>query len=213
VNKPFSPKFSWQAGLGYNVYNNRSVLEDQFLLDMDNVTPMPNGEMMYQSDYNLVNPIGEYSMMLEFRVNDQMHENDTVNEIATIEQTFQSVMLDLGIHYDALTLGDFKVSLGTGLGIGYRAGLKNAFNVSTYHNDLLQKNEMETSDYLNMVNRWHLQWLGNVNLTYYPTRRLGIVLASQYNAGLTSIRDGGTANGPLTFLHAISLSAGATHTF
>jgi hypothetical protein len=213
VNKPFSPKFSWQAGLGYHVYNNKSVLEDEFLLDMDNVTPMPNGELMYQSDYNLVNPIGEYSMLLEFRVSDQMHENDTVVEYTTIEQTFQSVMLDLGVQYDVLTLGDFKISLGTGLGLGYRAGLKNAFNVSTYHNDILQKNEMETPDYLNMVNRWHLQWLGNVNFTYYPTRRLGIILATQYNTGLTSIRDGGSANGPLTFLHAFSLSAGVTHSF
>ena len=213
VNKPFSPKFSWQAGLGYNVYNNKSVLEDQFLLDMNNVTPMPDGELMYQSDYNLVNPIGEYNMLLEFRVSGEMHENDTVVEYTTIEQTFQSAMLDLGIHYDVLTLGNFKVSLGTGLGLGYRTGLKNAFNVSTYHNNILQKSEMETPDYLNMVNKWHLQWLGNVNLTYYPTRRLGIVLASQYNAGLTSIRNGGSANGPLTFLHAIHLSAGVTQTF
>jgi hypothetical protein len=151
--------------------------------------------------------------MLDFRMSGNMQENDTIVEYTTIEQTFQSVMLDLGIHYDLVTLGDFKVSLGTGLGLGYRSGLKNVFNYSTYHDDILQKTEMETTDYLLNVNRWHLQWLGKVNLAYYPTKRLGIILATQYNAGLTSIRNGGTANGPLTFLNAFSLSAGVSHSF
>jgi hypothetical protein len=213
VNKPFSPKFSWQAGLGYNVYNSKSILEDQFLLDLDNVTPMPDGQYIYQTDYNLVNPIGEYSMMLDFRMSGNMQENDTIVEYTTIEQTFQSVMLDLGIHYDLVTLGDFKVTLGTGLGLGYRSGLKNVFNVFTYYNDILQKKEMETSDYMYNVNRWHLQLLGNVNLAYYPTKRLGIILSTQYNGGLTSIRGGGSDNGPLTFIHAFSLSAGISHGF
>jgi hypothetical protein len=213
VNKPFSPRFSVQAGLGYNVYRNKSILEDQFLFDSGSVTMMPNGESMYQKDYEVLNPIGEYKMLLEFRASDQMHQNDTIVEYTNIEQTIHSVMLDLGIHYDLLTLNHVKISLGTGFGLGYIAGLKNEFIVSTYYNGALQKNQMETPDQLNNVKRWYGQWLGKLNIGYYPTERLGIILSAQYNAGLTSIREGGSANGPLTFLHSFGLSAGVSNSF
>ena len=213
VNKPFSPKFSIQAGLGYDVYRNKSILEDQFLFDSGSVTMMPNGESMYQTDYNVINPIGEYEMQLEFRASDQMHQNDTIVEYTNIEQVIHSLMLDLGIHYDLLTLNHVKISLGTGFGLGYMAGLKNEFNVSTYYNSILQESQMETPDQLNNVKRWYGQWLGNLNIGYYPSDRLGIILRAQYNAGLTSIRDGGSANGPLTFLHSFGLSAGVSNSF
>ena len=147
VNKPVSPKFSMQAGLGYDVYRNKSILEDQFLFDAGSVTMMPNGESMYQTDYNVINPIGEYEMQLEFRAIDQMHHNDTIIEYTNIEQVMLSVMLDLGIHYDVLTLNHVKISLGTGFGLGYMAGLKNEFNVSTYYNGILQESQMETPDH------------------------------------------------------------------
>lgn len=213
VNKPFSPKFSVEAGLGYNVYRNKSILEDQFLFDSGSVTMMPNGEAMYQTEYNVMNPIGEYEMLLEFRAIDQMQQNDTIVEYTNIEQVIHSVMLDLGVHYDLLTLNHVKISLGTGFGLGYIAGLKNEFNVSTYYNGIFQESQMETPDHLNMVNSWYGQWLGNLNIGYYPSDRLGIILRAQYNAGLTSIRHGGNANGPLTFLHSFGLSAGVTNTF
>jgi len=213
VNKPFSPRFSVQAGLGYDVYRNKSILEDQFLYDSGNVTMMPNGESMYQTDYNVINPIGEYEMQLEFRAIDQMHQNDTIVEYTSIKQVIHSVMLDLGLHYDLWTFNHVKISLGTGFGLGYMAGLKNEFNISTYYNGILQENQMETPDHLNNVKRWYGQWLGNLNIGYYPTDRLGIILRAQYNAGLTSIRDGGSANGPLTFLHSFGLSAGVSNNF
>ncbi len=152
-------------------------------------------------------------MQLEFRAIDQMHHNDTIIEYTNIEQVMHSVMLDLGIHYDVLTLNHVKISLGTGFGLGYMAGLKNEFNVSTYYNGILQESQMETPDHLNKVKRWYGQWLGNLNIGYYPTDRLGIILSAQYNAGLTSIRDGGSANGPLTFLHSFGLSAGVSNSF
>jgi len=213
VNKPFSPRFSVQAGLGYDVYRNKSILEDQFLYDSGNVTMMPNGESMYQTDYNVINPIGEYEMQLEFRAIDQMHQNDTIVEYTSIKQVIHSVMLDLGLHYDLWTFNHVKISLGTGFGLGYMAGLKNEFNISTYYNGILQENQMETPDHLNNVKRWYGQWLGNLNIGYYPTDRLGIILRAQYNAGLTSIRDGGSADGPLTFLHSFGLSAGVSNNF
>jgi hypothetical protein len=213
VNKPVSRRFSIQTGLGYHVYKNKSIMEDQFLLDSNSVILMPDGQSMYQTDYNLMNPIGDYDMLLEFRVSEQMHQNDTIIEYSQNEQTIQSVMLDLGVHYDLLTLPKVKISLGTGFGLGYMAGLKNEFNVSTYYNGILQKNQMETPDQLNNVKRWYGQWLGNLNVGYYPTERLGMILSAQYNTGLTSIRDGGSTNGPLTFLHSFSLSAGISTSF
>lgn len=213
VNKPLSQKFSVQTGLGYHVYRNKSILEDQFLFDSGNVTLMPNGQSMYQTDYDVMNPIGEYEMQLEFRAIDQMHQNDTIVEYTKIEQVMHSIMLDLGLHYNLLTLNHFKISLGTGFGLGYMAGLKNEFSVSTYYNGILQDNQMETPEHLNMVKKWYGQWLGNLNIGYYPSDRLGIVLSAQYNAGLTSIRDGGSANGPLTFLHSFGLSAGVSNSF
>ena len=213
VNKPFSPRFSVQTGLGYHFYRNKSILEDQFLFNPGNVTLLPDGQSMYQADYDVMNPIGEYEMLLEFRAIDQMHQNDTIVEYTNIEQVMHSVMLDLGIHYNLLTLNHVKISLGTGFGLGYMAGLKNEFNVSTYYNGILQESQMETPDELNMVKRWYGQWLGNLNIGYYPTDRLGIILCAQYNTGLTSIRDGGNANGPLTFLHSFGLSAGVSNSF
>lgn len=213
VNKPFSPKFSVQAGLGYHIYRNKSILEDQFLYDSGSVTLMPDGQSMYQTDYNVMNPIGEYKMLLEFRASEQMQQNDTIVEHTSIKQVIQSAMLDLGIHYDLLTLNQVKISLGTGFGLGYMAGLKNEFNVSTYYNGILQESQMETPDHLNNVKRWYGQWLGKVNIGYYPTDRLGIILSGQYNVGLTSIREGGSANGPLTFLHSFGLSAGVSNSF
>ena len=152
-------------------------------------------------------------MLLEFRVSDPMQQNDTIVEYSENKQTIQSVMLDLGVRYDLLSLPHVKVSLGTGFGLGYIAGLKNEFNVSTYYNGILQKSQMETPGELNNVNRWYGQWLGNLSVGYYPTERLGFILNGQYNAGLTSIRDGGSANGPLTFLHSFSLSAGISNSF
>src|SRR5678816_468218 len=116
---------------------------------------MPNGQSMYQEDYDVMNPIGGYNMLLEFRVSEQMHQDDTIVEYSENEQTIHSVMLDLGVRYDLLTLPHVKVSLGTGFGLGYIAGLKNAFNVSTYYNGILQKSQMETPDELNDVNRWY----------------------------------------------------------
>ncbi len=213
VNKPFSKRFSVQGGLGYNIYRNKSIAEDQFLFDSGNVTLMPDGQSMYQTDYDVINPIGEYEMQLEFRAIDQMHQNDTIVEYTNIEQVMHSVMLDLGLHYNLLTLNHIKISLGTGFGLGYMAGLKNEFSVSTYYNGILQDNQMETPDHLNKVKRWYGQWLGNLNIGYYPTDRLGVILCAQYNAGLTSIRDGGSANGPLTFLHSFGLSAGVSNSF
>jgi hypothetical protein len=58
VNKPISQRFSIQTGLGYNVYKNKSIMEDQFLLDSNSIVHMPNGQSMYQEDYDVMNPIG-----------------------------------------------------------------------------------------------------------------------------------------------------------
>ena len=213
INKPVSSKFSLQTGLGYHVYQNRSILEDQFLYDSDNATQMPNGETMYQTDMNIINPLGDYNTLLEFRVSGQMAENDVMVQYTTIKQTLQCVVLDLGIHYNIFTKKGFSVSLGTGLGLGYRSGIKNDFNVSTYHNDILQKTQTETPDYLNNLQHWYGQAIGNATFEYHPSNGIGYILVAQYNAGLTSLRNDGTSSSPLTYLHAFGLSAGVTHGF
>lgn len=213
VNKSISSKFSWQTGINYQVYHNRSILESQFLFDSDLVFQAPNGDSMYQTHHDLINPLGDYIAPLEFRVTDQMEEEDVLEEYTTIEQTLQCVMMDLQIRGTILTLNNLRISLGTGLGLAYRSGLKNTFNVSTYHNNILQKTQTEAPDHLANVRRWYVQWLGNINLEYSITNRFGVIMATQYNRGLTSIRNTPNTTGPLTFVHAFSVSAGLTHNF
>ncbi len=213
VNKSISSKFSWQTGLSYQVYQNRSILESQFLFDSDHIVQAPNGDAMYQTQLDLINPLGDYTAPLEFRVTDQMEEEDVLEEYTTIEQTLQSVMMDLQVRGTILTVKNLRISLGTGLGLAYRSGLKNTFNVSTYHNNILQKTQTEAPDHLTNVRRWYAQWLGNINLEYHLTNRFGFILATQYNRGLTSIRHTPNTTGPLTFVHAFSVSAGLTHNF
>jgi hypothetical protein len=213
VNKSISAKFSAQGGLGYHAYLNRSALESRFLFDTDNVVQVPDGDPLYQTDIDLMNPIGDFNAPLEFRVTDQMNEEDVMTEHTTIEQTLQSVRLDLQLQGTMLTINNFTVSLGTGLGLAYRSGLKNTFNVSTYHNNILQKTQTEAPDHLTNVRRWYVQWLGSLNLEYTITDRFGFIFSSQYARGLTSIRNTPNTNGPLTFVHAFSISAGLTRTF
>ena len=213
ITKPISSKFSLQTGVGYHIYQNKSIQENRLFFDVQKVIQMPDGQSIYQTDFNLMNPLGDYSTLLNFRVSDQMHQNDLIEENTTIKQILHALSLDLCLNYKMISGKHFDISLGTGISLGYRSGLKNEFNVSFYHNDILQKKQTELPDHLNNVRRWFGQALGKLSIEYHPSDRFGILLESQYNAGITSLHNGRATNISQTYLHSFMISTGVTHDF
>ncbi len=213
IGKPLSKKISIEAGLGYQQYQNSSVLEDNFLFEGNHVIMMPDGNEVYQKQIDVINPLGDYSTMLAFRVSDQMQENDIINEYTTMNQKLHTVHFDMNIKYKILSLNRFDLSLGAGLGVGYLAKLENNFNISCYHNGQLQSTRTETPKNLSQTQKWYGQAIGKINIEYHLTDQLGLILETQYRSGISSLRRGTETNGSQTYIHAVLLSAGLTHTF
>lgn len=212
VEKPLSSKLSIQTGLGYQYYQNQSVLEDQFLFESSNVVQMPDGEV-YQTDIDVTNPLGDYNTMLEFRVNDQMEDNDVINEYTAMKQKLHTLNLDLIVGYKVLNVGKFDLSVGAGVSVGYLVGLKNDFKMSCFYNGMKQSSQQLSPDQLDDTQKWYGQALGNISIGYQLSDRFSVMLQSQYRTNFTSLRRGTEANGSQTYLHAFSLSAGVGYTF
>ncbi len=213
IEKPLSNKLSIQAGMGYQQYRNQSVLEDQFLFDNNSVTVMPDGTSMYQTSIDVINPLGDYSTMLSFRISDQMEENDIIKEYTSMKQKLNTVHFDLSLGYKILSLDRFDFSLGAGLGVGYLGGLKNEYSISGYHNAVLQSTTTENPNRLSDSQKWYGQAIGKINITYHLTDHLGLLLESQYRGGINRMRRGTEDNGSQTYIHAFTFSAGLSHSF
>lgn len=214
MEKPLSKRLSLRTGVGYHSFKNRSTLESQIYFDMANVVETSTGEAIYQTDLALMNPLGDYSTLIEFPVSDQMHQNDLMQENTQIKQIIKSVDLNASLNYAVIFKQHFNLSLGTGIGFAYRTGLDNEFDVSLYHNDILYKNQTELPTQLNEDRRWYGQTFGKIAFEYRPSDRLGLIFESQYISGITSLRNAGiNKNGPQTYLHAFIFSAGITQGF
>jgi hypothetical protein len=213
IEKPLSKRFSIQAGLGYQYYQNQSILENQFLFDEDNVTMTSGGEEIYQTPLNVINPLGDYSTMIGFRVSDEMQQNDIISEYTSMKQNLHIVHLDLGLGYQVISIDRFDISIGAGLGLGYLAGLKNDFSISCYHNGELQNSQTESPKNLSDSQKWYGQAIGKINVMYHLNSNTGLMLESQYRSGITSLRRGTEVNGSQTYIHALGLSVGLSHSF
>lgn len=213
VQKPLSKKFALEGGIGYQLYQNKSTLEDDFLFDEDKVVMMPDGKEFYQSSIDIVNPLGDYNTMLGFRVSDEMHENDVIKEVTSMKQKMHVVHLDVSLRYEILSIHRFSFSAGAGLGVGYLAGLNNDFKVSCYHDGKLQGSQTETPGKLTHSQRWYSHAIGKLDIGYQVSDRTSIRLEALYRSGLTSLRRGTEVNGSQTYIHALGLSVGFTQQF
>lgn len=213
IEIPLSKKLTIQTGIGYQYYQNQSVLEDNFLFTDENVLLMPDGKEFYSAPIDVINPLGDHSTMLAFRVSDQMHENDILSEYTTMKQELHTVHLDVSLSYKVLSINKLDLSIGAGLGVGYLAGLKNDFNVSCFHNGELQSSWTEAPKTLNDTQKWYGMAIGKMNIKYHLTNRLSLLLEAQYRGGISSLRRGNELNGSQTYLHAFGVSAGFSHSF
>ncbi len=213
VQKPLSGKFTLEGGIGYQLYQNRSTLEDDFLFDEDKVVMMPDGKEFYQSSIDIINPLGDYNTMLGFRVSDDMEANDIISEVTSMQQKLHVVHLDASLSYKILSIHRFSLSAGAGLGVAYLAGLNNDFEVSCYHDGQLQSSQTVTPEKLTDSQRWYSHAIGKLDIGYQINDRTSFTLEALYRSGLTSLRRGTETNGSKTFIHAMGISAGFIQQF
>jgi hypothetical protein len=213
IEFPFSRRLSAQTAMSCHFFQNKSTLKDRFLLKMTQVIVGQDGHSYYHMDIDMMNPLGDYTPTINFRVSDQMAENEMIEEHIEIRQTLKTMQMNLGLNALLIDTRRIDISVGAGAGLAYTAWLDNEFNVSLYYEGRLHHHQMEFTDHMDNVMKLQLLGYSHIGLTYYANDRLGVLIQGGYQSGLTSLRNASKSNGSQTYLHAIRLSLGITKAF
>jgi hypothetical protein len=202
-------KLSVYGDVGYEGYKNQSDLNTDFFYDEKYV----NSNDIFETEIDLLNPLGDFSSLATFRVHASMNQNDVIVEETKIKQSLNVLTLKSGINYTLFDSKKVFAKVGLGVGIAAKTKLNNEFNVSLYNNNELMTNYSEETESMKGVNNFFIMGEAKATLGYKLSDKFNITLESAYNRSLSSLRDSAPANGPQTYLHALSLSTGISYNF
>lgn len=203
-----TPRWSFNGGLAYNRFENRSSFEASFFFDTKYIEQDDSGNDVYVVELEMKNPYGDYDSEATFRVSQDMRQNCLVEEFTQVRQKLDVVTLSAGAKYRLIDQPKYGIYVGAGLGVNAITFLRNEFDVSLVMASTLRHNYRDVTYDMDGLNRVYATGSLSAGFNYKINDRLSFNLEGQYNKGLTSIRDSWPNSGPNTFVQNVASNIG-----
>lgn len=210
VYEPIS-RWNFNIDLGFSRYLNRSVANYNLFFQEDQVSIDNQGYKRYETEVEMMNPVGSYGAMIRFDVEADMQQNELIKESINTTQQLDYLSLGLSANYTLLNRGNWNLYGGLGATLWQNIRTNSSFEVSLYMKDELKYESIETTNNLSNVNSRFVSLSGQVGAIYDLTSSLSLIINTTYQHGITSIRNSSPAPGPQTFLHALQPLVGVRY--
>lgn len=198
-----TPRWSYDFDISYNRIVNQSYFECDFTFDKSEVYVDDQGVEMYQTDLDMINPMGNQNASVTFRVSDGMEQDDVVQEETNVRQKLDLLGMNAGVSYSLINTPKATIYVGGGFGVDAKLRLMNQFDISLYMDDQEKYHDLTETTEMKGVNDLLLNAHLKAGLTYRVTKRTSFNIDTRYNRSLTSLRDSWPGDGPNTYLHSL----------
>ncbi len=188
-----------------NVSYGRINIESESSYDMayheDNLE-MVQGELLYCTPINLMNPLGEYSSEAQFSLSTVIQENDMMTSASKVRQRIHTLSTSIGPRYSIFENDLFSFGVRAGLSYNVNLSAENDFHSTIEYKGIVQFEQDESVRKLKKLNSAYFQAYSGLDVSYKVNEDLHIGLDMTYNRGLSSIRDSWPNKTPKTYLHS-----------
>mgnify|MGYP002856962511 CR=1 FL=1 len=185
----FNDKWAIDLQATYNRMHVKSTFEDDILYDESKEIIDDQGNIHFDSDYDIFTVMGRQSGYLSLVVDkDQIDDQEKMTNLTTIDNSFRTVGLSLGSLYTPVSKERFTFSIGAGVQYNYIIQLEEQMETSiSYNSALLFQESLQVKPKEN-TNRNFWSLYGNIRLGYELSDHFGIKLDIASAHSLSSIR-------------------------
>ncbi len=133
-----NPKFAIIASLSFNQLRNISKLEDTHLYDKSSETINSSGVSFYNSQVDMMTPLGNYKSSMTFEVDSEnIAHLDPITNITNLQQELSVVNSTIGIRYMPLVKQKIELFIGTGYSLSSMSSFNNSMETKFMKDELL----------------------------------------------------------------------------